>query len=217
LIIVIQCAARKREDAGYLRTRDGRRVFFVGDPTTAPVREDCLYARPDEPSDQGGSWRDALVRYNENPGSNPLGLLPASELYANVAYRALAAKFGREKTYILSAGWGLIPASFLTPCYDITFSMSAENWKRRRKKDAYADFCLLPADTNEKVLFLGGKDYLPLFARLTASVHSARMVSYNSVRPPDAPGCDLVRFATTTRTNWHYECSDALLRGELTP
>ena len=95
--------------------------------------------------------------------------------------------------------------------------MSAESWKRRRKKDAYADFCPLPADTNEKVLFLGGRDYLPLFARLTASVHSTRTVFYNSMRPPDAPGCDLFRFATTTRTNWHYECADALMRGELAP
>lgn len=214
MIIAIQCAARKREDAGYMRTRDGRRVIFVGDPTSAPAREDCLYARPDELSDQGGSWRDALVRYNEKPGSNPLGLLPAFELYANVTYRALAAKFGKEKIYILSAGWGLIPASFLTPCYDITFSISAETWQRRRKKDAYADFCPLPADTNEKMLFLGGKDYLPLFARLTAPLHLARTVFYNSTRQPDAPGCDLVRFVTTTRTNWHYECAHALLRGE---
>ena len=30
---------------------------------------------------------------------------------------------------------------------------------------------------------------------------------YNSGRAPEAPGCLLERFVTTTRTNWHYECA----------
>jgi hypothetical protein len=144
-------------------------------------------------------------------------LLPAFELYATDTYRTLTEKFGRENTYILSAGWGLIAASFLTPYYDITFSMSAEDWKRRKKRDAYADLCLLSAEANEKVVFLGGKDYLPLFVHLTASTSAKRAVFYNSAHPPGAPGCDLVRFATTTRTNWHYECAKALINGELDP
>jgi hypothetical protein len=38
----------------------------------------------------------------------------------------LVEKFGIEKVFILSAGWGLIRADFLTPNYDITFSGSAE-------------------------------------------------------------------------------------------
>ena len=76
---------------------------------------------------------------------------------------------------------------------------------------------MLPADTDEQVVFLGGKDYLPLFTRLTAPVRSARTVFYNSATLPDAPDCRLVRFSTTTRTNWHYECADALVRGDLAP
>lgn len=216
MIVIIQCAARKREDAGCLKTRDGRRVIFVGDPGSAPTREGCVYARPDDPSDQDGSWRDVLLRYNGSPGSNPLGLLPALELYGSGTYRKLAGKFGVTRTYVLSAGWGLIPSSFLTPYYDITFTTNAESWKRRTKKDAFADLCMLPKDTEENVVFLGGKDYLPLFMRLTAPLRSERIVFYNSVKEPDAPGCRIVRFATTTRTNWHYECADALLRGELT-
>jgi hypothetical protein len=215
MIVVIQCAAGKREDAGCLRTRDGRRVIFVGDPALAPIQEDCLYARPDDPSDQDSNWRNALLHYNDNPGSNPLGLLTAFELYDNVIYQKLAAKFEMEKTYILSAGWGLIPSSFLTPYYDITFSTSAEEWKRRRKKDAFGDFNFLPKDTDDTVVFLGGKDYVPLFARLTSHLRSERTVFFNSATKPEAPGCRLVRFPTTTRTNWHYECAGALLRGEL--
>ncbi len=192
MIVVIQCAARKREDAGCLRTRDGRPVIFVGDPEYAPQQQECLYARPDDLSDRSGSWREVLVRHNETRSANQL--LPASELYANDVYRELTATFGTERTFILSAGWGLISASFPTPYYDITFSQSAEVWKRRRNKDAYRDFCHLPPDASETMLFLGGKDYIPLFCRLTASTRASRTVFYNSSTLPDAPGCNLARF-----------------------
>jgi hypothetical protein len=216
LIVVIQCAGRKRA-AGHLRTREGKPVLFVADPAPAPTSDSCIYARPDDASDHGGSWREVLVRYNEAPGNNPLSLLPAFELYERDTYRAFVKRFGIDKTYILSAGWGLIPASFLTPYYDITFKANADDWKRRRKKDAYSDLSMIPADTDEEIVFLGGKDYLPLFTRLTAPARSARTVFYNSATLPDAPDCRLVRFSTRTRTNWHYECADALVRGELAP
>jgi hypothetical protein len=184
----------------------------------SPIRLQLLQAtRPDDPSDHGGSWREVLVRYNEVSAHNPLSLLAAFELHQRDTYRALVKQFGIDKTYILSAGWGLIPASFLTPYYDITFTASADDWKRRRRHDTYNDLPMLPADTDEEIVFLGGKDYLPLFRRLTMSARSARTVFYNSATLPDAPDCQLVRFSTTTRTNWHYECADALMRGELPP
>jgi hypothetical protein len=52
--------------------------------------------------------------------------MPAFQLYQNEAYRRLADKVGTQKLYILSAGWGLIGAMFLTPSYDITFTAQAE-------------------------------------------------------------------------------------------
>ena len=61
----------------------------------------------------------------------------------------------------------MIAADFLTPDYDITFSGSADAYVRRGKKDRYKDFCMLPADTVDDIVFFGGKDYLPLFAKLT--------------------------------------------------
>jgi hypothetical protein len=63
----------------------------------------------------------------------------------------------------LSAGWGLIRTDFLTPCYDITFSQSAEGYKRHRKADRYQDFRTLPARSDEDIVFFGGKDYVRLF------------------------------------------------------
>jgi hypothetical protein len=118
-----------------------------------------------------------------------------------------------RKVYILSAGWGLIAADFLTPYYDITFSQSAEGYKRRRKPDRYDDFRMLPNDVAEEIVFFGGKDYLPLFCSLTSAIRSKKTVFYNSARRPEVTGCALKRFETTTQTNWHYECANAFLDG----
>ena len=110
----------------------------------------------------------------------------------------------------------MITANFLTPAYDITFSPSADKYKRRRRKDIYDDFHMLPADTTEPIVFFGGKDYVPLFCSVTESAKDQRFLFYNSVTEPDAPGCTLKRFNTTTRTNWHYECANAFIDGKIT-
>jgi hypothetical protein len=124
-------------------------------------------------------------------------------------------KFGVDSVFILSAGWGLIPADFLTPDYDITFTASADPWKRRRKGERYDDFCLLP-DEGDEITFLGGKEYLPLFFKLTAPLRADKTVIYNSARPPVLPsGFKAVRYETSTRTNWHYECARDLVAGRL--
>lgn len=217
MIVVIQCAARKSEKAGSLRTRDGCKLLFVARPADAPASDTVHYAHPDEMSDQGMPWRDVVVACNENPVNNPYGLLPAIGLYAHPAYARLAAHVAPEKLFILSAGWGLIPSTYLTPLSDITFSAAAnvERWKRRRKGDVYNDLSLLPPETEEGVVFYGGKDYLPLFCELTREVRGQRTVIYNAATPPEAPGCRLVRHETSTRTNWHYGAVDAWIGGTL--
>ena len=146
MIVVIQCAARKAADAGHLRTQDGRNVMFVANPDLAPPDDECIYARPDDVADTGTSWRTVLRQYNENPGDNRLGLLPAWRLYRNPTYEILAERCGLDRLYILSAGWGLIPADFMTPNYDITFSAArnVQKFKRRRRHDSYRDFRMLP-------------------------------------------------------------------------
>jgi hypothetical protein len=215
VIVVIQCAARKSAQAGYFQNRRGQKVLFVARPDKAPQSASVLYARPDDASDEGPSWRDLVLRYNETHENNPFGLLPAITLYAHPAYQRLADAFGRNNVYVLSAGWGLISANFLTPAYDITFSPSTEPYKRRRRMDRYDDFRMLPADVRECVCFIGGKDYVPLFVELTKAVRSPRFIFYNSVSPPNAPGCTLKRFDTNTRTNWHYECAQSVAAGDI--
>jgi hypothetical protein len=215
MIVVIQCAAGKRREAGHLQTAGGKSVLFVAQPAQAPRHENLVYARPDDDSGDGRSWRQVLVEYNKVPGNNPLRLLPVYELYANDTYGRLVERFGLNNTFILSAGWGLISASFLTPSYDITFSAAADAFKRRKQGEGYRDFQMVPLDTADEVIFLGGKDYLPLFCSLTAGLKGRRTVFYNSSASPSAPGCALRRYFTTTRTNWHYECANKLLEGRL--
>jgi hypothetical protein len=213
VIVVIQCAAGKRAGAGHLVSADGRPVDFVADPASAPADPTRVYAKPDDFHGVATSWRQALLAYNREPRDNALGLYPAYRLYENRTYERLADRFGLSNLYILSAGWGLIAADFLTPYYDITFSQSADGYKRRRKADRYDDFRMLPDDTEEEILFFGGKDYLQLFCSLTRSARAAKTVFYNSAQRPPVNGCTLVRFDTTTRTNWHYECAKAVLDG----
>lgn len=217
-IVVIQCAASKRAGAGCLQSGDGRRVMFVAQPGLAPANADCVYARPDDRADGGPSWREKLLRYNlEQATENPLGLLPAWQLYGNRTYKRLYDEWGPDNLYILSAGWGLIRADFLTPYYDITFSnaKNVDKYKRRDKRDAYDDLRMLPEDTDKPVVFFGGKDYVSLFCELTRRVKGTRHIFYNAINPPSVTGCELHKFDTRTKTNWHYEAARAFANGRM--
>ncbi len=215
MIVVIQCAASKNPNAGYLKHRDGKKVLFVADPKDVPESTGYDCAHPDEKTDTGTSWRDELLRYNHARDNNPLGLLPAWQLYKNQTYRLLAEKCGTDRLYILSAGWGLIAADFLTPKYDITFSAQADAYKRRRKNDKYNDLCMLPIETVEPVVFFISKQYIPLACDLTEGHKCPRYLFYNSMTEPDAPGCILKKYDTRTRTNWQYECAKAFMDGSI--
>ena len=164
--IIIQCAASKVPDAGSLTDARGTPVLFVANPGLAPYAETCIYARPDDPAGNGLTWRDLLVDYNAT-GANRLGLLPAYRLYRHQVYGQLVDRYGVDNVFILSAGWGIIRADFLTPKYDITFSASADKHKKHSKRDRYNDFRMLPDDGDEDVVFFRGKDYLPRMALLT--------------------------------------------------
>jgi len=217
MITVIQCAATKRPGAGYLKSAHDKPVIFVASPQAAPADDTRICAHPDDPSDVGISWRDLVLKYNRESTDNPLRLCRAWQLYSNIVYERLVNRFGLHNVYILSAGWGLISADFLTPYYDITFNPGAEPYKRRRKTDHYHDFRMLPQDTGEEILFFGGKDYLPLFCSLTNGTKGKRTIFYNSASAPQVSGCETRRYATTTRTNWHYECANAFLDGIIYP
>ena len=89
----------------------------------------------------------------------------------------------------------------------ITFSNAAARYKKRGKTHPYADFRQLANDRPEPVVFLGGKDYLPLFERLTADVDARKVAFYRSTAVPRRSGIRYVRYETPARTNWHYLCA----------
>ncbi len=217
--IIIQCAGRKSEAAGYMLDGSGRKVLLVADPASAPARAGFVNAHPDDISDNGMSWRDRLSEYNaRHRDANPLRLSQAFQLYEAPEYEGLVSRFGLLHVFILSAGWGLISANFLTPRYDITLRQSADGYKRRKRAIAFNDFCMLPLVPSEPLIFVGGSDYLPLFAELTQSFNVPKIVYFNSTAPPLAPGCELRRFVCRKpdrRTNWHYECAARLAPGLL--
>lgn len=216
MIVVIQCAAGKQHHAGHLRMRDGRSVMFVADPDAAPSVGRRVYARPDDIADTGKSWRTVLLEYNSDPKNNRFGLLPAWQLYRNPTYKVLVNHCGKDRLYILSAGWGLIRADFLTPNYDITFSKAknVEWFKRRRPRDAYDDF-RLPPGVEDPIVFFGGRDYIHLFRRLTAEAKGHRTIFYAG-RGFSVPDCTLRRFGDPF-TNWHYQCARAFVETGLNP
>jgi hypothetical protein len=207
--IVIQCASSKSASAGYMKTDDGRNVVFVANPAQTPPKKGVLYVRPDDIAQDGLSWRDMLQEYNRRPDNNPLRLLPSWRLYSRDVYGQLVKAYGEDKVFILSAGWGLIRADFLTPYYDITFSSArnVDHYKRRSKKDIYQDFNQLPTQDKDDLVFFGGKDYLPLFCELTRGYPGKRYVFYNSSVEPTIQGCIPVKYETSARTNWHYLCA----------
>ena len=211
MIVVIQGAAGRQPHAGHIKARDGRRVLFVADPERAPADLAVCHARPDERSNFCVTWRKLVLGYNANRRNNPLGLLPAHELYPDEIYAQLVEQLGASKTYILSAGWGLIKASFLTPNYDITLDPGAEPFRRRAPTDEYADLCMLPANSEEDLYFFGGEEYVPMFCRLTAAHRGRRIVCYDSANPPEAAGCTLQRFDTGGGAHGYQECAAAFL------
>lgn len=219
--IVIQCAGKKRAGppgSGLRRPQDGLPVKFVARPDLAPPSASLAYARPDDLYDASRTWRQMLLDYNRDHSGNPSCLAKAHQLYLPGAYEALVSRFGEDKVFILSAGWGLIPADFLTPDYDITFSVAknVELHARRAKSErGYADFQMLP-DDGEDIVFLGGQDYLPLFRDLTHRLKAQKKVFFNtSVVPRLGERFGVERFPTKIRTNWHYTCAQMLADGSL--
>lgn len=202
--VVIQCAAGKQANAGYLYDNLNNRINFVSKPNYVPdnLSGDLIFKRPDDSSPWGITWREVLIKYN-NSSSNPLNLLKAYELYKNPIYKKLYEIVGND-LYILSAGWGLIPAKFFTPYYDITFSVQAEKYKKR-DKGFFNDFNMLEF-SNDDLYFFGGKEYLKLFQNLTKDYQGKRIVYYNSKDVPESRGCHLIKYETRTKTNWHYDC-----------
>jgi len=118
--------------------------------------------------------------------------------------------------FILSAGWGLVSSNYLLPDYNITFSTQGTALCHRRKpSDRFLDFNHLAVARlrpEEKLYFLGGKNYLPLFLVLTKSLNVRKIVFHRQASAPHHDGYDFIEYPRG-RTNWHYLCAADLAAG----
>lgn len=211
--IIIQCAGKKQNNAACLQTENGKKVLFVAKPELTDPSPTYEYFHPDDLKTKDITWRQALVDYNKK-GKNELNLLPAYKVYSQEIYRKLVHQFGAENVFILSAGWGLISANFLTPNYNITFSSNDKSLKRTYSAP-FDDINMLPMASTDDLLFLGGLSYLKLYDKLTESYAGRRIVFYNSAKLPGISNCDFIKFETTQKTNWHYACAKKLMKEKL--
>ena len=227
-IIVIACAKGKRnakEDTGRLQKENNTLVEFVahpGRPGKSSLPPGRMYARPDDEYDKGKTWRDLLVECNQKSGSNPYGLLKAWKLYTNPIYAELVKDRGTAKVFILSAGWGLVKSDFLLPYYDITFTPTADELNRRDYAvDGYFrdfnDLCPIPEGLEGPIVFFGGKDYLPLFCKLTESSDLLKVVFHIGKRPSLPPGYKPELYVRTDsgQGTWYFQCASDFIEGKI--
>lgn len=157
--------------------------------------------------------------------NDPFKLLQAYKLYKPKIYTQLVEVFGKDNVYILSAGWGLIRASFLTPKYNITFSEGKKIkvfQQRNYTCDNYSDFNHLQEDSHlmnisdDTVVFFGTDSskngvkngYLPLFCDLTKAYPGPQIAYYyHSKDKLKDKNVEFVSYQTTARQNWHYQCA----------
>jgi hypothetical protein len=221
--IVIQCAATKDPNAGRFRS-NGRDVHFVAAPELCSSTASALYARPDDISDLPSlTWRNRLEKYvDEERDANPLNLREAYRLYRHPAYSNLVRSFGPQQVFILSAGWGLVRADYLLPAYDVTFNRRAKEKNPAAfcsSTEGYKFFQQLSRKDEGPILFLGGRDYLPLFDSLTRSLQRERIVftraeeAGTTAKRQPRYSFEERPFLVAARTNWHYQCAQALAAG----
>jgi hypothetical protein len=224
--VVIQCAASKKDGAGTLRTASGEQVVFVANPGLCDsVPAGKRFASPDDSSGENNdTWRDALKRYNAQP-DNPHGLLRAADLYTPAEhefrnlYRELADAFGWDNVFVLSAGWGLIRASFRLPDYNITFSRQAGRhrpwvWRSRRDNREWLDFNHLQdaqISQDEPIHFFGGRDYLRLFYALVTNLRGRKIVHHRA-EVEHSVGFEYAEYTGSEKNRtWHYRAAKEFL------
>lgn len=208
--IVISCSNSKNGENLIYKNKE---ISFV----SSPIEENKNQFNPDDKiPNENRTWRDYVNSQENNK------LLESYKLYRPNIYNSLYEKYG-SNLYILSAGWGIINSEFKIPKYDITFSKRANNTSQRKTNDNYQDFNHLKnIDSSEKILFLGGIDYLKMFYNLTKDLPNEKVIFYKNENIHhkfpflrDESLFNLFKYETNTRTNWHYECANHLMNNNL--
>lgn len=100
-----------------------------------------------------------------------------------ILYEILFERF-KENLYILSAGWGLVNATYRLPEYDITFSNSKNNYNQRKYKDnSFYDYNQLNLESDEDIVFIGSDSYIKSFLNLTIGTRNRKIIYHYGNQP----------------------------------
>ncbi len=202
--IVMMCSIHKNES------------FFTNfkEVTFKAISNGQSHFHPDDfMFDDLKTWRTFLQENQLDPN-----LKRSFELYKRHEYRTLHERYG-ESFYILSAGWGLIHSEYRLPKYDITFSNYSDNTAKRKPFHEFKDFNQLKSDQSEDIVFIGGRDYLPLFYQLTKHLKNRKIVYYfgdlNNLPKPkhNISSFNFRLFSSKNNRKWHYELAQLFSKG----
>ena len=79
----------------------------------------------------------------------------------------------------------------------------------------YKDYNHLVPNDNDDIIYIGGKDYLDLFYKLTSKLSNRKIIYYNSnIMPENHDGNYIYRkYLSNYPTNWHYQLADDICNG----
>jgi hypothetical protein len=215
--LIISCCERKN---GKLFIHNGETINFVSNINefTPNKPNDGLFFHPDDliPNEKI-TWRN-LVSQQEIRND----LLQTYNLYRPKIYSSLFQHFGFD-LFIFSAGWGIVRADYKLPKYDVTFSNgnNIPTYAIRNQDDIFNDFNQLEGiDENERIIFIGGKNYVLPFCLLTDHLPNEKIIYYKNKdvlknNPYKKNNFQFIYYETNRRTNWHYEIADKLIKKEI--
>lgn len=214
-IKVVMMCSNKKNGTGTLYINEQPITF------AAQINRANFEFMPDDLIEINGkeTWREFITK-----NQNKL-ILKAYELYKKEEYRFLYNSF-RNNLYILSAGWGLVNSEFKLPYYDITFSQQG-SFKTKRNSNTkippiYKDYNQLIPDENDNIIYIGSKDYLGLFCKLTYNLPNRKIIYYFGTQPKiKLPNLTFVYrefFPRNPKNNrtWFYELAKQISEG-ITP
>jgi len=215
-IPVLSCSGSKNKE--WFNYKDKQPVIFVASPDEATKNppssapNGTLYCEPDgKIINTEKTWRE-LVKEQNHPD-----LVPAYELYKNDIYYKLFNEYDRY-FYIISAGWGIIRASFKLPFYNITYSNQAKvpKYSRRTYNMKWNDFNHLLEDSNDfddnsVIILFSGKDYIEPFCKMTRSIKKRKIIKYIAENIIEKEGYEYEEYYKNG-TNWQYEAAKDFLK-----
>lgn len=163
----VLCCCDKKKRANTFNFEGERPVFYASGNYTP-------YGKP---SADENTWSH-IVKSQKYGGTKAYELYTGNKIY-NYAYNKLG-----DRLFILSSGWGIMPATFKLPMYHITWAQNARGSTmfRDRNDARWEDWTLDDhniKDDGHYMILLAGRDYIRQFLHCTSNIKK-RCIVYNA-------------------------------------